>query len=438
MKIRHEADTRVCAMTYGLGMRALVNRTAKSSRRHPRWIDGAVAAVLLVAGVTETYGFVELGAQVAQARGLQVETASFFTITALTMAMVAPLVWRRRAPLTVLGLISAVQLVSTVVFKLPITSATIVTLLVAVYGASVYGAPRWRTPLRIVALMTLMAGGAYEIISSERLEDLGITTARIFFTVSSVMIDLFIFGLAWVLGDVVRIRRVREAELETRTAQLEIEREENARRAVLDERVRIARELHDVIAHHVSVMGIQAGAARRIMHAQPDRAAQALTGVEAASRQAVAELHRMLGFLRQHNDVDTLGPLPGLGLLQDLVDQMTHANLTVEVDIDGEPRAVPTSVDLSAYRIVQEALTNTLKHANATAAVVTLCYRSDAVEVGVVDDGRGAGSNERRQGNGLVGMRERVALHNGRFQAGPRPEGGFGVHATFPLQKGSS
>ena len=178
----------------------------------------------------------------------------------------------------------------------------------------------------------------------------------------------------WWFSDAVRVRREQEDQLAETVVQLELDRQENARRAVFDERVRIARELHDVVAHHVSVMGVQAGAARRVLQKHPEKAEEALSNIEAASREAVQEMHRLLGFLRQEPEDTPLAPQPGMSQLPTLVDQMRDAGLPVDVEIAGSERALPPTVDLSAYRIVQEALTNTLRHAGPARATVKVNY----------------------------------------------------------------
>ena len=204
--------------------------------------------------------------------------------------------------------------------------------------------------------------------------------------------------------------------------------------------MRIARELHDVVAHHVSVMGVQAGAARRIMAKAPDKAEAALSSIEAASRQAVEELHRTLGFLRQGDDADDLAPQPGVAQLDDLVHQLDRAKLAVDIAVEGEPRPLPRTLEVSVYRIVQEALTNTLKHAGAATATVRLRYEPTAFEVEVADNGRGNPDAPDRPvgGHGLMGMRERVSLHGGHLVAGPGEAGGFVVRARFPLDGAAS
>jgi signal transduction histidine kinase len=233
---------------------------------------------------------------------------------------------------------------------------------------------------------------------------------------------------------VVAERRRQERALVERAEQLEVEREEKARRAVFDERVRIARELHDVVAGHVSVMGVQAGAARRVMERQPARAAEALATIEQTSRHAVDELHRMLGFLRREDEPEDIAPQPRLDQLDALLENV-DTGLDVHVTVSGVPRDLPASLEVSAYRIVQESLTNVLKHSTAEHACVGVEYGDGHLSIEVTDDGaRRDADVPASGGHGLIGMRERVALHRGQLQAGPQPSGGFRVLATFPLE----
>jgi signal transduction histidine kinase len=202
--------------------------------------------------------------------------------------------------------------------------------------------------------------------------------------------------------------------------------------------VRIARELHDVIAHHVSMMGVQAGAGRLVIDRDPEKAKEALAAIELSSRHAVQELYRLLGFLRQAGDPDPLASQPGLGQLAGLAAGMSNAELTVEIRVEGEQRPLPATVDVSAYRIVQEALTNTLKHARASRADVHLRYWPDELEVEIVDDGRPNGIPASTSGGlGLIGMRERAALHGGQLSAGPAAGGGFAVRGQLPTPDGA-
>jgi signal transduction histidine kinase len=240
-----------------------------------------------------------------------------------------------------------------------------------------------------------------------------------------------LFAIAWLAGFALRERSAQAESSEERA--LEAERE------LLAERVRIARELHDVVAHHVSMMGVQAGAARVVIDRDPGEAKNALSAIETSSRQAVAELHRLLGFLRQRGDEDDLAPQPGVEQLNQLIASMNDTQLAVDMTVEGEPRALPQMVDVSTYRIVQEALTNTLKHAKASHASVHLRYWPDELEVEVVDDGRGPlnGRAHRDGGLGLIGMRERAALHGGQLTAGADKAGGFAVRARLPTPDGA-
>ncbi len=220
-------------------------------------------------------------------------------------------------------------------------------------------------------------------------------------------------------------------------------REERTRQVIVDERLRIARELHDVVAHHVSVMGIQAAGARRALETRPaDEAVTIASGalgeIEASSRTAVLDLHRLLGMLRASDDQGGVADQPTLAQLPVLLDSTRRAGLPVEMTIDGTPPAggLPPTLDRSAYRIVQEALTNTLRHAGRGAtAAIDIRYRPRALELLITDrGGSGAGDAGPGTGNGLVGMRERVALFGGEFSAGRRPEGGFAVRALLPIE----
>jgi signal transduction histidine kinase len=244
------------------------------------------------------------------------------------------------------------------------------------------------------------------------------------------------FGLAWLIGDNLRVRRAYTRELENRALQLEREREEKAAQAVAEERTRIARELHDVVAHYVSVMVVQAAGARRVVDKDPKAAKSALEAVESAGRTALTEMRRMLEVLRE-DDTGT-GPQPGLGELERLIDHVRDAGLPVELSIEGPTCCLPAGMDLAAYRIVQEALTNTVKHGGKATAHVTVRYTPDTLEIEVVDDGRGAAAPlltaEDGRGHGLIGMKERVALFGGTLEVGPMLTGGYRVFARMPLE----
>ena len=242
------------------------------------------------------------------------------------------------------------------------------------------------------------------------------------------------FAAAWLLGDNLRTRRAYLREVEDRAERLEREREADARRAASEEQARIARELHDIITHNVSVMTVQAAAAGDVFETQPGRAREALGSIESSGREALTELRRLLGSVRPDVVGSELTPQPGLDRLDALVEQVRAAGLEVELVLEGEPCELPIGVDLSAYRIVQEALTNVLRHAKASRAVVTVRYGVHSLELAIVDDGRGP-SPDRNDGRGLIGMRERAALVGGELQVGRRPGGGFAVDARIPLMK---
>jgi signal transduction histidine kinase len=228
------------------------------------------------------------------------------------------------------------------------------------------------------------------------------------------------------------VRRV-VGDRERRAQLAERERDVAAREAVVEERARIARELHDAVAHHVSVMVVQAGAERRTLEGSNDGTREVLETIERTGRSALTEMRRLLGMLRDETD-HPLHPQPGLADVPTLVSQLRDAGLAVRLEMDGDRRELPVGIELSAYRIVQEALTNALKHAGDAEATVHVRYGSDLLELEITDDGGGGHESSLPGGHGLVGMRERVALYGGRFRASPNPAGGFTVHALLPIR----
>jgi signal transduction histidine kinase len=251
---------------------------------------------------------------------------------------------------------------------------------------------------------------------------------------------------SWVLGDNMRARRAIVAAVEERATRAERERDAEAERAVLQERARIARELHDVVAHSMSVMVVQAGAARRTLGRSPERATEALLQIERTGRGAMVEMRRLVGVLRDGTGSYTFAPdepaarepQPGIGQVPTLIRRCREAGLDVDLTVDGTRRPLPSGVELVVYRVVQEALTNTMKHAGPAHADVILRYDDDSVVLVVCDDGRGAASSPddgegAAPGHGLTGMRERVALYGGDLSVGPRRGGGFEVRAELPL-----
>jgi signal transduction histidine kinase len=317
------------------------------------------------------------------------------------LAMTLPLAYRRRWPLAtvlvVFGAAALQELLTTPVDGI----AGVAAHLVASYSVAAYSE---RPP----AIFGLAAALALSLSSG----------------IGDAVFAAVLIGSAWGAGRIVR----RQNHL---LDALAVEQAARERAAVADERARLARELHDVVAHSVSTMVVQAEAGESLLGRDPERAREAFVSITSSGRQALGELRRMLGLLRKPDGERPLDPQPGLGQLEALVGQMREIGLPVELTIEGQARPLPGGVDLSAYRIVQEALTNTLKHAGPAHACVTVRYRVDGVELEVVDDGRGS-TNGSRDGHGIRGMRERVRLYGGTLETGRRNDGGFTVRARLP------
>jgi signal transduction histidine kinase len=261
-------------------------------------------------------------------------------------------------------------------------------------------------------------------------------TSGLVFVVGDALWASGITALTWGVGRAFRSRWLRASALEDRADRLRGEQEERARLAVADERSRIARELHDIVAHHVSTMVVQAGAGRRVIERDPQRAGGAFASIEGAGRQALVELRRLLGILRTDSDGLALAPQPSIEQLGGLVESVRGSGLSVELVVRGDPRPLPPGIDVSAYRIVQEGLTNTIKHAGKAKAEVIVEYGERDLDLRVVDDGRGGagGDGDGRPGHGLVGMRERVTLYGGTLETGARSGGGYSIHARLPIE----
>ena len=252
-----------------------------------------------------------------------------------------------------------------VVFDIPEPAVTVLALWLAFYSAAVHGRAPLRTWVLALCLAALLAEVVRELYVGPYSADLKPLTQLL-----NLAYNVVVLALPWMLGAAIRSSRQRERQLAERAIELQREREENANQAVFAERVRIARVLHDVVAHHVSVMGVQAGAARRVMASQPDKAVESLNPIEVTSRQAVGELQRLLGFLRRSGEDDERSPQAGLARLDDLAAQTANGPLMVDISVEGVPRPLPPTLDVSAYRIIQEALTNTLKHSSGARATV--------------------------------------------------------------------
>src|SRR6266540_4215630 len=341
---------------------------------------------------------------------------------ALVLLINLPLAWRRRWPVPI-GLVVAAASIGYGVAPYPDLAVPIpLGALVAFYTV---------LTLRPRRTATLIGAGTCTVGLVSMLLPVTNADATDFAFVA------LLLGATWALGDSAHTRRAYTAELEARAVRLERERELEAGRAAADERTRIARELHDVIAHHVSMMVVQAEAGPVVLERDPGMAAQAFDSISAIGRQALAEMRRLLGVLRSDDDRSgpSLGPQPGLDQLPALVEQVRRAGLEARLEIQGEPRPLPPGMDLSAYRIVQEALTNAVRHAGPGTARVLIRYGDDDLRLEVRDDGLG-GRPGNGAGHGLIGMRERVNLFGGELDAGPRPDGGFAVAARLPLPSG--
>jgi signal transduction histidine kinase len=332
------------------------------------------------------------------------------------LAVLVPLTLlaRKRHPVPVLALNMAAWIVidtNTPHNEDPLTLA--ITLAIAVYSAAAYTSGRAAVA---AGALTLSIAGLGVIADSDEGTALDVLGNAIFF--------LGIFGGVWLAGRAMRRRRRREAELI-------VEREHRAREAVIEERTRIARELHDVVAHAISVIVLQARGARHALADEPDDARGAIDAIERTASQALGEMRRLLAILRADDEAASLAPEASLAQLDVLAGELRAAGLPVEVRVDGEPRELSPGLDASAFRIVQEALTNALKHADGSRATVTVGYGDGVLDLEVSDDGVGH-ANGAGNGHGLIGMRERAAVFGGRIDAGPRDGGGYTVRARLP------
>ncbi|MFI6350799.1 sensor histidine kinase [Streptomyces sp. NPDC050560] len=389
-------------------------------RRHPTWVDSFWAVFLLgVACVSLVAVFDPLRPDPPLA------TWPLAVLLCATVAL------RRRMPERVL-LVAVGAGCLQLALDVPQMPADFA-LLVMIYTNAADGA-RWASRLGLIG------GLCAAPLSQLRWPDYNTTASE---RALSTMFLMVPFALAWVLGDSVRTRRAYLAQLEERAARLEREREAQAKVAVAAERARIARELHDVVAHNVSVMVVQADGGAYVMEAAPDQARKALETISATGRQALAEMRRLLGVLRtgEQQESGEYVPQPDVDQLDELIEQVRVSGLPVDFKVEGTPRPLPSGVELTAYRIVQEALTNTRKHGGPDAgASVRLVYFDDGLGLLVEDDGKGAAHETYEdggadgQGHGLIGMRERVGMVGGTLDAGPRPGGGFRISALLPLK----
>jgi signal transduction histidine kinase len=375
----------------------VINRASEAWRRleslpHP-WVDGALALALAAAQCWEFFHF---------------QTTPLARLVGALLVSL-PLIWRRRRP----ELVFVLQVVGSFLFLAPPLISSLVANFVGIYSLGVYSRRR-----ALSLALPLLAGVILAAV--------GIPGHFYTKPIPAWVFEIVAASGLWLVGNSVR-------ELDQRARRLDRERALAGQVATGEERARIARELHDVVAHGVSVMVVQAGAGRTLIERDPHRAQEAMRAVEAAGREALGELRRLLGVLGEEGGAG-IAPQPGLDQLPDLVGRMRDAGLRVEVRVEGDPRPLPPGVDLSAYRVVQEALTNILKHASGSTAAVTLRHAEDGLEIEVINGDGTAMPGATGAGRGLVGMRERVAMHGGELAAGPLPDGGFQVVASLRLE----
>lgn len=378
----------------------------------PRLFDVALAVLFCAVGQVDVWlGF-------ADGDGGVVPTDDRLLVALLSLVATSMLAVRRSAPLAGLATMVAAGLVQVyLVTPVAFFFGQFIPIVLMTYAVAAH-AERPRPASAGLALAILGVTAITTAVPSLRSWD-------------NHLFQSVVLLLVWSVGYILGGRLQRAEALARRAAELEQERN----RAISEERARLARELHDIVAHSVSMIAVQAEAGETLLEDDPERAAAAFRSIQAASRQSLTELRRLLGLLREADSPAALAPQPGLAEIGRLVEGVRAAGLTVELTIVGEPSALDPGVDLSAYRVVQEALTNALRHAGPARARVRISYLPGALEVEVADDGHGGGepAGAGADGQGLVGMRERVALYGGEFLAGRRSEGGFAVRARLPL-----
>jgi signal transduction histidine kinase len=366
---------------------------------HPFASDAVLAGVLAVLALGDIYSSTDY------------LTGSRWIYVPAALLMTVPLAWRRIAPLPVIAVVMGALIAQSLALgTTPSPDFELVAWLIAVYSVAAHTERR-----------TALIGGG-----------IGLAGGLTWIGLDDFLLPVVTFGGAWLAGRLVRQRQRYASALEDRARVLERERDANARVAAAEERVRIARELHDIVGHSVSVMVVQAGVQRQLLDDDQANTREVLRSIEQTGKEALAEMRRLVGVLRQQNESVELEPPASVEHLDGLVRRMGESGVPVRLRVEGARVPLPPGVDLTAYRIVQEALTNTLKHAEAASAEVLLRYSADAVEVEVVDDGQLPWA-ENGTGHGLDGMRERVSLYGGEIQTGRLDGGGFLVRARLPL-----
>jgi signal transduction histidine kinase len=386
---------------------SLTQRLGSRLRRTNPWVlDAFLATVFLVIVIV---GHFAAGGNA----GAKYRDANAWSVL-LSIAVAVPYYWRRHAPLAVL-LVSelSVVLLTTGDYQ---TGAAPTVLLVGVYTVAawcnlrdrVIGAAAVVAGLTVVGIVGIPGGNG-----------------------AGLVFNVLLFAAAYLVGSTMRNRRLYGEQLEQRAIALERERDDETKRAVTEERLRIAQELHDVVAHSMGVIAVQAGVGAHVIDADPDEAKKSLDAISHTSRSTLAEIRRMLGVLRDDQGA-SYAPAPGLADLDRLIRDLAAVGLDAEVRSEGTRTELPPGVDFTAYRIVQEALTNVLKHAGRARATINIGYEENAVRLEILDDGRGVNGQSAPGGHGLMGMRERVSVYGGSFDAGPGVGGGFRVAVRLP------
>jgi signal transduction histidine kinase len=378
-----------------------------------RWGDAVLALVFVAWTQSDLWGHAPTTLRVVGGRGV---------LAVLLILMTAALALRRRAPAATLFIAAASLAVAAVLVRdsaggVPVE--VFIAMLIAFYSVGAHSDER-HAPL--------VGGLALALIAATDLARPGFFNGGH----SARPAAWLAFAIAWLVGRDMRRRRQRVLALESRAERLEREREEKAQVAVSEERARIARELHDIVAHGVSVIVAQARAGPHLIH-DPEAATNVFRSIETSGRDALVELRRLLGILRSDDQQLAIGPQPGLDSLQSLLEQVRASGVSVQLRVEGDPVHLPAGIDLSAYRIVQEALTNVVKHASATSAEVVVRFDMRALELDVLDDGHGPSASNNGAGHGLIGMRERAALYGGTIETGSQQGAGYAVHARLPL-----
>ncbi len=391
-------------------------------------LDGSLAAAAATLGAISLHYRLETFPE-SGLGSLPPAAVSYGLVVGLCGLLAVRRVWPTSSFISVVAFFCIIR-----IFDVPEPTVTVVVLAGSYVSIGVNGKPGSRTTARACATVGFVIVYIIEAIRLTREQNLGESFRSLL--VLDIAFSVGIIGSAWFTGEVVRKRIETTEALVDRTYQLEIERDRSARLAITDERLRIARELHDVLAHHVSVMGLQAVAADRVLDRNPTDARAALSIIERSSRAAVDEMRQLIGFLRADDDHEGATPQPSLARFDELVHTGELLGIRVEKHVVGDAYPLPPGVDLAAYRITQEAITNAHRHSTASKLSVTLDYRPGRCTLTLLDDGqpKETSTDSTRVGTGLIGMKERARLHEGAIDIGRDDSGGFRISATFPTR----